>query len=156
MLTCPDCKSNIDEDSLYCDQCGNELKVCPDCGVLGRLKCCTQCGAKLILKSLSESHDTEYVLTLVDQLSNERLELVDKAIIGRKAGAYLSFFSNQSYVSGRHASLAYDPSSKCWSITDLDSTNGTFVNGDRLLPDKPCRLSKKDCVKIANLEFIVG
>ena len=38
---------------------------------------------------------------------------------------------------------------------DLDSTNGTFVNGNRLSPNVPAVFSIGDIVRIANLDFKV-
>ena len=31
MIQCPDCRQIIPEDSAFCDQCGKELKWCPEC-----------------------------------------------------------------------------------------------------------------------------
>ena len=41
-------------------------------------------------------------------------------------------------------------------IVDLDSTNGTFVNGNRLSPNVPAVFSIGDIVRIANLDFKVN
>lgn len=47
-MICPSCKIEIDDDSLYCDQCGNEILVCSSCGKPGKGKVCTQDGKPLI------------------------------------------------------------------------------------------------------------
>ena len=31
MIQCPECRKMIPDDSAYCDQCGKELKWCPQC-----------------------------------------------------------------------------------------------------------------------------
>jgi len=49
-INCPKCKVEIEEDSLYCDQCGMELLVCSSCGQLGKGKRCTHCGQPLVPK----------------------------------------------------------------------------------------------------------
>ena len=49
-IKCPKCQAEIEEDSLYCDQCGVELFVCPSCGTLGKGKRCTRCGQPLVAK----------------------------------------------------------------------------------------------------------
>jgi len=47
-MICPSCKSDIDRDSFFCDQCGNEILICPTCKNPGKGKRCTQDGGKLI------------------------------------------------------------------------------------------------------------
>ena len=48
MQTCPKCKQMIDDDSWFCDQCGTELMVCPNCKAVKRGIRCNTCGTKLI------------------------------------------------------------------------------------------------------------
>ncbi len=81
------------------------------------------------------------------------LILKDGAIIGRRNGDYVAQFSNQPYVSGTHARLAY--TTQGWTITDLGSTNGTMVNGKSLSVNAPYPISVGDTVRIATLDFIV-
>lgn len=49
MIICSNCKSEILDDSKYCDQCGQLLMFCPNCadGKPRRGKRCTQCGTLL-------------------------------------------------------------------------------------------------------------
>lgn len=49
-IKCSKCQAEIEEDSLYCDQCGVELFVCSSCGTLGKGKRCTRCGQPLVAK----------------------------------------------------------------------------------------------------------
>ncbi len=51
MIICPNCKEEIDDDSRYCDQCGQELLFCEKCGRVGIGRRCTSCGGLLV------SHD---------------------------------------------------------------------------------------------------
>jgi pSer/pThr/pTyr-binding forkhead associated (FHA) protein len=48
MLNCPykDCFSEIEDDSLFCDQCGKELLVCPQDGELLKTNFCSKHGKK--------------------------------------------------------------------------------------------------------------
>ena len=48
MQTCPKCKQIIDDDSWFCDQCGTELMVCPNCKAVRRGIRCNTCGTKLV------------------------------------------------------------------------------------------------------------
>lgn len=47
-MQCAFCKEIIDDDSFYCDMCGEEIKVCPSCKKPGKGKVCTSCGTALI------------------------------------------------------------------------------------------------------------
>ena len=47
MIICPNCKEEIDEDSRYCDQCGQALLYCDQCGRVGLGRRCTYCGGMM-------------------------------------------------------------------------------------------------------------
>lgn len=47
-MQCAFCKEIIDDDSFYCDVCGEEIKTCPGCKKPGKGKVCTSCGTPLI------------------------------------------------------------------------------------------------------------
>ena len=44
MIVCPNCKEEIEEQSFYCDQCGQKLLYCERCGRVGIGRRCTSCG----------------------------------------------------------------------------------------------------------------
>lgn len=48
MIQCPECRQMIPDDSAFCDQCGKELKWCPECKRPKRGTECPVCGADLI------------------------------------------------------------------------------------------------------------
>lgn len=48
MIICPKCKEEIDDDSRYCDQCGQEMLYCSSCGRVGVGRRCTSCGAIMV------------------------------------------------------------------------------------------------------------
>lgn len=48
MIICPSCKEEIDDDSHYCDQCGQELVYCSSCGRVGMGRRCTYCGGLMV------------------------------------------------------------------------------------------------------------
>jgi pSer/pThr/pTyr-binding forkhead associated (FHA) protein len=47
-MQCPSCKEQIDDDSLFCDQCGEQIKVCVECGRPGKGKRCQFDGKELV------------------------------------------------------------------------------------------------------------
>lgn len=91
---------------------------------------------------------------LTSSAAGIRLGLGDGAIIGRKKGNYITAFAKHSYVSSIHARLQKSPAGK-WEIVDLDSTNGTFINGNRLSPNVPAVFNIGDIISIANIDFKV-
>lgn len=62
-----------------------------------------------------------------------------------------SFCYENKFVSGKHARLSFD--GKNWSILDLGSTNGTYVNGLRV---DSRNLTAGDLIYIMGLKIIVG
>ena len=78
--------------------------------------------------------------------------VVDKPVslsIGRANGNEICF--SNSYVSGRHAMFTYD--GRTWAIEDMDSTNGTYVNGFRV---KKQNLAVGDLIYIMGLKIVAG
>lgn len=69
-----------------------------------------------------------------------------KTIAGGAADVDLQFGVQQ--ISGRHAQFELFPSGDLW-ITDLGSTNGTFVNGKRLGAKERVKLAIGDQVKLS-------
>lgn len=69
--------------------------------------------------------------------------------IGRSADN--EFRYENGVVSGKHAQLSFDGTT--WSIQDMDSTNGTYVNGYRV---SQRNLRAGDCIYIMGLKMIVG
>lgn len=50
MMKCFICKNEIEDDSLFCDQCGAKIFLCPDCHIPGKGegKRCGKCGKMLV------------------------------------------------------------------------------------------------------------
>ena len=51
MIICPTCKEEIDNDSHFCDQCGQALLFCNQCGHVGVGRRCTRCGGLMVSPS---------------------------------------------------------------------------------------------------------
>jgi pSer/pThr/pTyr-binding forkhead associated (FHA) protein len=67
-------------------------------------------------------------------------------VVGRGEGSDLRLL--ETGISRQHA--RFQPSPEGWSLVDLHSTNGTFVNGRRLPPEHPYLLRPGDRVAIGN------
>ena len=75
------------------------------------------------------------------------LELTRKVIIGRDANCQIAY-PEDTLVSRRHAELDVVGSSVY--ITDLGSTNGTYVNKEPVQKGKKVQLQKGDTIIIGN------
>ena len=181
MIICPTCKEEIDNDSHFCDQCGQALLFCDRCGNVGVGRRCTQCGGLMVapknssaegVPGMSESLKMEMatsgsmrgnhqqdgngipVLTLANDSLNIRIVGINGAIIGRRTGPYSHFFDKYPYVSGTHAQLKYSVSTG-WCVVDKHSSNGTKLNQRSLQPDVDMSLSNGDVLTIANINLQV-
>ena len=162
-MKCPYCKEIIDDDSRFCDQCGKELKFCPDCRQPKRGTECPACGADLVsAKDFFKSKESPKTQKLeepaVSKTSPTALEgsgfklTLKEGVFGRTTGIYPEF-STQIYISGTHGELRCENGQ--WQIRDLGSHNGTFLNGVRLVPNTWTDLHLNDQLKIATTHLTV-
>jgi serine/threonine protein kinase len=105
----------------------------------------------------------EFASALYCALSGEELGLVDRlgrelrlrrgaTTVGRDPDNVL--VANDAQVSRHHAEIQFDGTS--WNLLDLQSTNGTFVNEQRIWPGQPRRLQPGDVVRFGpNITFHV-
>lgn len=181
MIICPSCKEEIDDDSRYCDQCGQALLYCNQCGRVGLGRRCTYCGGlmqapgegtQVSATSIASVGYATYgslrqevsrpgvsdgvmpVLTLANDNLNIRIVAMNGAIIGRRKGPYMQFFEKQAYVSGVHAQLKYHPQTG-WCVVDKHSSNGTKLNQRQIQPDVDMTLNNGDVLTIANVNLQV-
>lgn len=180
MIVCPICKEEIDDDSHYCDQCGQALFFCQQCGRVGVGRRCTYCGGLMVSPDgnkhagVPTSSITGYVstgsvgnisqpglsgtmpvLTLSNDSLNIRIVGMNGAIIGRRQGPYTQFFANQGYVSGVHAQLKFHPNTG-WCVVDKHSSNGTKLNQRQVQPDVDMTLKNGDILTLANVNLQVN
>jgi len=162
MIVCPKCKEEIEDNSHYCDQCGQELVYCSSCERVGMGRRCTHCGGLMVsVDELMEQRrnprpsTSAPILTLFNPSLDIRIVGVNGAVIGRRQGPYRQVFEGNRYVSGVHAQLLYKPDTG-WNIIDKHSSNGTKLNQHDLLPDVPMPLKSGDIVTLANVSLQVS
>jgi pSer/pThr/pTyr-binding forkhead associated (FHA) protein len=71
--------------------------------------------------------------------------------IGR--GRDCDYVVDSSEISRQHAQLDFDQQKIV--LQDLGSTNGTFLNGERIIPNKQYRLRANDIVSLANVHQLI-
>lgn len=83
-------------------------------------------------------------------LAGQRLQLVDHVRIGRSVDCEL--FLDDEYVTSKHPHARLDRQADgSWLLTDLGSTNGTYVNGHKLTAPKLVTLA--DTIQIGRTQL---
>lgn len=195
MTKCPYCREQIPDDSWFCDQCGKELKWCPECRAPKRGTECPACGETLLdagkyfslgkpagqkAPAAPAPQTAPDITARLDNVMNDMFSdggfgkaataaagqasvpclegngwklTFKEGQFGRSGGIWLELASI-AYVSGRHGQMRKNGNN--WEISDSGSTNGTYVNGSKLVPGTWVALKKGDQVKIATVKFNVN
>lgn len=146
-LTCPACAAEVKPDDLICFTCGANLPrrrpdedpPAPDTVMQEYLR--------------REDNRTGPISSAVLRLSfttgNVEVPAGTSLLLGRDPAESLvaAAFAQYDNVSRRHATVTVDDAGHA-TIRDEHSTNGTFVNGDRVLPGTAVRLVDGDTVRL--------
>lgn len=93
-------------------------------------------------------------MKLVAANAPERLEIPitkDSFVIGKKVSDVDGVISFNKMISRRHCRI--DRRGNGYTITDLDSANGTYVNLVKLQPNVPQPIKVGDVIRLANSDF---
>lgn len=161
-MKCFECKADIEDDSLFCDQCGTKIYLCPHCRVPGKGegKRCGLCGKKLVAaealtsgnspqdagQTVQEPPRAQCPTRLVCRAERITLNLQNGAVLGRLEGPYQRDLGRLEYISARHAQVWQEADH--WILSDLGSRNGSAVNGQWCYNPLPFRTG--DTVRLAN------
>jgi pSer/pThr/pTyr-binding forkhead associated (FHA) protein len=145
-LTCPACAAEVKPDDLICFTCGANLpRRQPDDD--------PPPPATIMQEYLRREEGTgpisATVLRLAFPTGNVEVPAGTSLLLGRDPAESLvaAAFSQFDNVSRRHATVTVDDAGYA-TIRDEHSTNGTFVNGDRVLPGNAVRLADGDVVRL--------
>lgn len=72
-------------------------------------------------------------------------------ILGRKQELVDGVITVSKMIGRTHCKII--KSKNCFAIIDLQSANGTYVNGVRLQPNNPCPIKNGDLIRLANCEL---
>ena len=176
-LSCPDCGVRVQPEDLICFRCGanlphasgsdddlltptisqrfitpgDPLASCPRCGTPvsdAADVVCNTCGEPL--PTGRRRRISPVVMRITFPTGNVDIPAGTSVLLGRDPAESLvaAAFAQFDNVSRRHATVQVDDSGHA-SIKDENSTNGTFVNDDRVLPGAEVRLVDGDRVRLA-------
>jgi hypothetical protein len=145
-LTCPACATEVKPDDLICFTCGANLpRRRPDED--------PPAPATVMQEYLRRDERTgsisAAVLRLAFATGNVEIPAGTSLLLGRDPAESLvaAAFSGFQNVSRRHATVTVDDAGRA-TIRDEHPTNGTYVNGDRVLPGTAVRLVDGDTVRL--------
>jgi DNA-directed RNA polymerase subunit RPC12/RpoP len=175
-LSCPDCGVRVQPEDLICFRCGANLPhvsgpdedlltptisqrfisgdlaaACPRCGTPARDAAdvvCSNCGEPLATGQ--RRRISPVVMRITFPTGNVDIPAGTSVLLGRDPAESLvaAAFARFDNVSRRHATVQVDDFGHA-SIKDENSTNGTYVNEDRVLPGVEVRLVDGDRVRLA-------
>jgi RsiW-degrading membrane proteinase PrsW (M82 family) len=140
-----------------CAECGalitepEELDLCPICSIAQRQGAvfCSRCGANVKLPA-KENLDTRPHFVSVSTLGEERIAyILNEAEVSVGRTLNNSFVIEHPSVSKRHAKLM--AMEDAYTLYDLESSNGTFVNGKRV---KETKLADGCAVRFGRAQFV--
>jgi pSer/pThr/pTyr-binding forkhead associated (FHA) protein len=144
--TCPDCATEVGSDDLICFTCGANLP---------RADSADEPAPEITVAQKAVSADkarriSSAVLRISFPAGNVEVPAGTSVLLGRDPAESLvaAAFEQCENVSRRHAMITVDDAGHA-TIRDENSTNGTFVNNDRLLPGLDVRLVDGDTVRLA-------
>ncbi len=121
-------------------------------------------GAKHHTDQSNVAPDQVYPLRLVLQIADSdrmiTVPIIERLVIGRGGGAQIpdidlaAFDATKRGVSRRHAAFIHTHNTLF--IEDLNSTNGTRINGYQIAPGQPCRLRNGDEIELGKLRLGVS
>ena len=176
-LSCPDCGVKVQQEDLICFRCGANLPhvsgpdedlltptisqkfiavgdpsaTCPRCGTPvsdAADVVCSICGEPL--PTGRRRRISAVVMRITFPTGNVEIPAGTSVLLGRDPAESLvaAAFARFDNVSRRHATVRVDDAGHA-SIKDENSTNGTYVNEDRVLPGTEVRLVDGDRVRLA-------
>ena len=99
------------------------------------------------LKSIAESKQVSYLV-----FNKKKVQLVAKISFGRDPDNNVEI---DSKLASRHHCIIQKIRDEFF-LKDENSTNGTFLNGNRIPPDKYVKLNSGDTVKIGSEELVIS
>lgn len=159
MVKCPYCQHNNMEGALVCDECGLSLWGSPQEEVPTRELAdeASELSVKSGWGTATFQPRNQVIIHIRDAAEPLTLAPKGEVLIGRRDSVsgiepeldLTPFGALEKGVSRIHA--AFRRGDDVLSIVDLDSANGTFLNGQRLAPSQPRLLRDGDEIRLGKL-----
>ena len=148
ILTCPNCGIGVEPEDLICFRCGANLPHAPypDDDIPS-----PTVSQQYIRRDESRGRRPSLVVLRISfPTGNVDVPAGTSVILGRDPAQSLvaAAFGQYDNVSRRHATVMVDDGGRA-VIRDEGSTNGTFVNGERVHPGNEVRLVDGDQIRLA-------
>jgi pSer/pThr/pTyr-binding forkhead associated (FHA) protein len=98
-------------------------------------------------RGTTAGRDVGRLVVIAGKGSGDAVPLLGEIIVGRASDATLDLADD--FASNYHAKLFSD--AQGWVVEDLDSTNGTFVNGIRI--SAPTRVDGRDIIRVGRSQM---
>lgn len=160
MKTCPYCSHDNREGLLFCEECGQALDeeiVQPTMPTRRFDDSLPEFSAKATWGSASIAKTASVVIHFRDISEPLTVELTDRIVFGRSDASsprqpdvdLTPFGALEKGVSRVHAAI--ERSDDVLTLVDMGSSNGTNLNGQRLVPDQPRVLRDGDEIRFGKL-----
>ena len=128
------------------------VKICPSCGEKNddiSLFQCKRC--EVDISGISPVEDEEYSkqkehCLIIKTMDGHEIRVNDGDVVGRNATGK-DVLDSFKTVSGIHAKFICDDGN--WFIEDLNSTNGTYINGSRIPANKQIELNPEQKLSLS-------
>lgn len=163
MIECPICKHQEFVGSLYCSECGTRLVKAPAPSTVEVARDRVSGDVTVTRPATMEGPelDSGAIIGLRVVSSGQVISLVgrDNYTLGRMIPTQAvvpdvdlsPFDAHEHGVSRMHAEIRLDPDGV--HIVDLDSANGTLVNGRKLQPQDPLDVRNGDIIQLGSLSL---
>lgn len=156
-----DCPNNTHNYEVVEEYTGGTRFVCRKCGKESHVSTLTP-------PKFEKEDDTDYVMLPPDIttiLYSDTLHLTQESTgkdisiqkplirVGRHSECDLHIDSSKNYVARLHASFIYERS--IWFLRDDNSTNGTWLNGQKIKPGVKYQLNADDKIDLAHSETFI-
>ena len=160
---CPVCKNKNDAQAIVCIHCGASLDMYFTESAATKT---TEVQTKIDGKTGALHIDEDLmpvggIAIYVEGTSNPVFKFFgEEFVIGRKVDGTREIILDLSPLGGYHLGLSRRHATirrveHGYEITDLSSSNGTWLNEERLIPNKPYQMASGSQLRLARMRFFV-